>query len=93
MTKTYLIHDNGGRPFLVYVAGNKVWIYKHSKEIIVEDQKDFDNPKYYTELVKEYNAKQVFIGKSPKNELTMYSGGHGSKFTGNSILFKIGITS
>lgn len=89
-SQKYFIHDNGGRPFLVYVAGNKVWIYKHSKEIIVEDQKDFDNPKYYTELVKEYTAKQVFIGKSPKNEMTKYSGGHGPKFTGNSILLKIG---
>ena len=89
-SQKYFIHDNGGRPFLVYVAGNNVWIYKHSKKTVVEDQKDFDNPKYYTELVKEYTAKQVFIGKSPKNEMTKYSGGHGPKFTGNSILLKIG---
>ena len=72
-SQKYFIHDNGGRPFLVYVAGNNVWIYKHSKKTVVEDQKDFDNPKYYTELVKEYTAKQVFIGKSPKNEMTKYS--------------------
>ena len=89
-SKKYFIHDNGGRPFLVYVAGNKVWIYKHSKETIVSDQKDFDNPKYYSELIKEYNAKQVFVGKSPLNDMTKYSGGHGPKFTGNSILLKIG---
>ena len=89
-SQKYFIHDNGGRPFLVYVAGNNVWIYKHSKETVVEDEKDLDNPKYYTELVKEYTAKQVFIGKSPKNEMTKYSGGHGPKFTGNSILLKIG---
>ena len=88
-SKKYFIHDNGGRPFLVYVAGNKVWIYKHSKEVII-DEKGFDNPKYYTELVKEYDAKQVFIGKSPLNEMTKYSAGHGPKFTGNSILLKIG---
>ena len=36
-SKKYFIHDNGGRPFLVYISGNKVWIYKHSKKVIIED--------------------------------------------------------
>jgi len=33
-------------------------------------------------------AERVFIGKSPVNEMTSFSGGHGPKFDGNSILIQ-----
>jgi len=88
-SKKYFMHDNGGRPFLVYVSGNNVWIYKKSNKVII-DEKDYGNPKYYTELVKHYKTQKVFIGNSPKNEMTTFSAGYGKKFNGNSILCKLG---
>lgn len=36
-----------------------------------------------------FDAKKVFIGESPKNKMTTFSGGHGPKFVGNSILLKL----
>jgi hypothetical protein len=41
-----------------------------------------------TNKVKEIKYEDVFIGKSEYNEMTRFSGGHGSKFDGNSILIK-----
>lgn len=49
--KTYLIHDNGGRPFKVYVCKQCVMIYSMT------------NNQYYDKCVKIYNKpKKVFIG-------------------------------
>ena len=49
--KTYLIHDNGGRPFKVYVCKQFVIIYAMT------------NNQYYDKCVKLYNKpKKVFIG-------------------------------
>ena len=31
---------------------------------------------------------EVFIGKSPVNAMTTFSGGHGPRFDGNSVLLK-----
>jgi len=33
--------------------------------------------------------KKIFIGKSPLNKMTEYSGGHGPDFDGNSILLEL----
>ena len=46
----YLIHDNGGRPFLVNINGKDVSIFKLPKG--VEEDKDTSKSDY-TELVKE----------------------------------------
>ena len=62
--KKYLIHDNGGRPFLVNINGKDVSIFKLPKG--VEEDKDTSKSDY-TELVKEYKGvKKIFIGKSVK---------------------------
>lgn len=85
--KKYLIHDNGSRPFLVNINGKDVSIFKLPKSV----GEDKDTTKSdYTELVKEYKGvKKVFIGKSPKIEMTIFSGGYGKNFDGNSILVEI----
>ena len=54
-TKSYLIHDNGIRPFRVEVSGKTVEIYKA------------DNGDNYSELVKSLTVKEVHIGQSPCN--------------------------
>ena len=85
--KKYLIHDNGGRPFLVNINGKDVSIFKLPKG--VEEDRDTSKSDY-TELVKEYKGvKKIFIGKSPKIEMTIFSAGYGKDFDGNSILVEI----
>ena len=86
--KKYLIHDNGGRPFLVNINGKDVSIFKLPKG--VEEDKDTSKSDY-TELVKEYKGvKKVFIGKSVKpNDDTAYYAAWGKEFDGNTILIEI----
>jgi len=88
--KQYLTHDNGGRPFLVTIDGKHVCIYRvpKAKANMLDD---FPANEDYSELVKEYKGvTKIFIGKSSaKSEMAKYSGGHGSKFDGNTILVEI----
>ena len=72
--KKYFIHDNGGRPFLVYVKGKKVFIYKNNK---------------YTKLVKKYIVKKVFIGRSSGPPYADHSKKDAKHFVGNTILLKL----
>ena len=87
--KTYYTHDNGGRPFKVVIDDKKVYVYKYKK------YDEHTNTFLYSEKPIKYEKKNhfkcinIFIGKSPKNPRTIYSGGYGSKFTGNSILLQI----
>ena len=92
--KHYLIHDNGGRPFAVYISSkhDAVSIYKLPEEFKVihyDEIRKKDSYKYYSELIKKYKCKDVFIGKSPKNEMTKSSKGYGKGFDGNTILVKL----
>ncbi len=86
--KQYLIHDNGGRPFLVVINGKNVCIYKLPKDLIENENTSKNN---YTILVKEYkNVKKVFIGKSKKpHKNAVYHSVSGSKYNGNTILLEI----
>jgi hypothetical protein len=36
-----------------------------------------------------HHPKDIFVGKSPLNEMTQFSGGHGRKWNGNSILLHL----
>ncbi|CAJ1418609.1 unnamed protein product [Effrenium voratum] len=75
--ETYLVHDNGGRPFKVKVlrkgeaAPGKVWVYmlKSSEEEL----------KYEDSPILEETVERIFVGTSPK---------HGKVFDGNSLLLK-----
>ena len=86
--KQYLIHDNGGRPFLVVINGKNVRIYKLPKDLIENKN---TSKKDYNELIKEYkNVKKVFIGKSKKpNKNAVFHSVSGSKYNGNTILLEI----
>ena len=80
--RTYYIHDNGGRPFKVTIDKKDVKVYKQYFE--------GDNYSYQDKpiLVFDENIK-IFIGKSPENKMTLFSGGYGPRFDGNSILLHI----
>ena len=86
--KTYFIHDNFNRPYLVYIKDD-VYIYKINKDILknhIYSKKDKDNIWMYTEFIEHIKPKKIFIGKSPKIKMTTLSGGHGKYFDGNTIL-------
>ena len=95
-TKMYRIHDNGGRPFVVYISKARkpqVYIYKMPPNTYFPPNitgRSQLNKHYYTSRIKKYKADKVFIGKSVKNKMTCYSGGYGTKFNGNTILLQIG---
>ena len=78
MTNKYFdVHDNGGRPFRVQIVSPT------EVKIFVRIDIEF-------KLIKTYkNVEKKFIGNSPVNEMTRFSGGYGPKFRGNSILLKL----
>lgn len=84
MENTYLIHDNGGRPFKVEITKNDnyscVQIYKTTKNW---------NCNYETIPILTFETDKIFIGESPLIKMTEFSGGHGTKFDGNSILLHL----
>lgn len=77
----YYTHHNYDRPFLVEISKlsdkDQVKIYK----------KNADKDEY--DLLLEHFTDNVYIGKSPLNEMTEFSGGHGDNFDGNSILLHL----
>lgn len=79
--RVYETHDNGGRPFrVVYDDSNK------RVAILTLDIRKSE----YTILVKEYkHVEKLWVGKSPLNPTSKYSGGYGKKFDGNSILIQL----
>lgn len=44
----------------------------------------------YYSLIEVFKPKKVFVGKSPLNKMTEFSGGYGKKFDGNTILLDMG---
>lgn len=83
--QVYLIHDNGSRPFRVTVRPRNI--------VHVElNMDDIEGPDTYCgpSVNLTINADEVFIGESPRCDMTIWSGGHGPNFKGNSILVKEG---
>jgi len=90
--KKYFIHDNMERPFLVYTNSKDIYIYQIDKKYEIREE-DINKPWTYTKLVKKYkNTVDIYIGKSQKNLKTIYSGGHGKKFDGNTLLVQLSKT-
>ena len=82
--KSYYVLDNAERPFKVDIENNNVIVYK------IEYISNSNDIKYAKEPILIFNnVNNIFIGKSPKNAMTTYSGGHGKKFDGNTILLNI----
>jgi hypothetical protein len=89
--KTYFTHDNGGRPFLIYIGKTIVNIYKFDSDnfSVNYDMTDEQFEYGFTKLVAKYKPLKIFIGKSEKCPQTDYSGAYGKYYDGNSILLKI----
>lgn len=83
----YMIHDNGDRPFTLYINANKkndTIIFKNTYTA------DDDYKKPIEKFIGRLKPKTIFIGKSPKCEMTKFSAGYGKKFYGNTILLYMG---
>ena len=85
--KTYFIHDNGSRPFKVVVNDsngvNSVIVYQ-----VIRNSPGGENDYNMENPVLNSIYETIFIGKSKRNRTTNFSGGYGSSFKGNTILFK-----
>jgi hypothetical protein len=81
MTNIYYIHDNGGRPYKVEIDNNKT---------ILNVFDNYEDSKTYKKNIYSSKYSNIWVGKSPKIEMTEYSGGYGKKFDGNTILIEIG---
>jgi hypothetical protein len=100
--KTYLIHDNGGRPFEVIIEakmikksiesdGNTKYEFAAILKVKIykleQSEIDFDSDsKYGMTPILKFYSDIFFLGKSPLIAMTEFSGGHGSEFDGNTIL-------
>jgi len=85
--KTYFTHDNGGRPFKIIINNldglNSVSVYQ-----VILNSPGGENDYNMDEPVLHKIYEKIFIGKSKRNKTTIFSGGYGSSFKGNTILFK-----
>ena len=72
---TYYTHWNGARPYKVNIENFELKAYS-------EPYYETQSPIYVTRF------GECNFGKSKKNKMTNFSGGHGDDFTGNSILVK-----
>ena len=77
--KSYLTHDNGGRPFKVCIES--------TGEVNVFLAAAQDSASLLT-----VTPQRTFVGVSPLNAMTESSGGHGPEFDGNSVLLVLGET-
>ena len=84
----YFTHGNGARPFKVVTSGMHLEVYTQGGYSCdcPEDECICDCNNFYQNKVCEYDCMRVFIGKSPRNTMTEFSGGYGPEFDGNSIL-------
>ena len=79
----YFIHNNGGRPYKVTVNSDESNTSVHVYKLI-------ENFVYEPEPILTFNPTDVFIGCSPLIKMTIFSGGHGAEFDGNTILLCVG---
>jgi len=79
--RTYMVHDNGGRPFRVEIFSNtELCIYKQSTNA----EKGFPYEPYLKQT-----CQEIWIGQSPECIMTIVGGGFGPAFDGNTILYRL----
>jgi len=92
--QSYLTHDNGGRPFRVDISADGKTVKLHQRVKIdysrYKHAKDYPEDTYHDEPAMVWrHVKNVFVGDSPKTDMTSFSCGFGPKFRGNSILLHL----
>lgn len=85
--KSYLIHDNGGRPFRVEIQGKEVRVFKNMDTYEMVDGK-FTTISKPEKQIKEFIADSIFVGK--KSSKGGYDGLTPKQAEGNSLLLEVG---
>jgi hypothetical protein len=85
--KKYSIHDNGGRPFEVIVAGSNITVMMNMDDFEIKNGQ-YTTIKNPPKQIFKVDAKEVFIGK--KSPTGGYDGLKPSQAEGNSILLGLG---
>lgn len=92
--KEYEIHDNYGRPFIVKVyLEPRIEVYETVSEYDSSDDEDDSEEDHYLKAEEPFfnqTVEKVFIGESPLNDTTEFSGCYGDDFLGNSFLLHMG---
>ena len=84
---SYLINDNGNRPFKVEVSGNIIRIYSGKR--IDDGTDDYDIKRKYNTLIQKLTVHKIYPGESPC-ELALISGFDcGKDSIGNSVLLHL----
>lgn len=90
----YLTHDNGSRPFSVWISPDSVTVRVYKQDWDNYNSDDLDNldssSSNYTKFICEFKPVNIFVGVSQLNDMTEYSAGHGLSFEGNSLLLDLG---
>ncbi|HNO22613.1 MAG TPA: hypothetical protein PKK94_06520 [Leptospiraceae bacterium] len=94
--KVYFMHDNGGRPFVVYLSKEKISVYREvqNKFYVREKDRVWDSDRknawfYIEHVVTKKNFEKVWVGKSISNDMTKWVKTDTKEFLGNSILVKL----
>ena len=92
--KMYQTLDNYETGFVVFISedNKQVHVYGRTNDVICDGENDEndENINLFTNKIITYEPLEIFIGKSPLNIMTKFSGGYGAKWDGNSILLRIG---
>lgn len=94
--KAYFTHDNGGRPFIVYISPKQISVYREvqNKYYVRETDRDRENNHkdawLYIEHVVTKDYLKVWIGESISNKTTTFVCTDNDEFHGSCILVKTG---
>lgn len=90
--KVYTTHDNGSRPFVVYVSKQHATVYRQHSDIDDSEWSKFDrkNRWAYTQQVVQFPIHKCHVGKSPITPTSRGSNGYGKPFDGNTLLLDRG---
>ena len=87
----YKTLDNYDVGFVVLINNDSphtVHVYGRTKDVVIGDIGNNDI-KIFNNLIFECRATEIFVGESNINKMTIYSGGYGRKWSGNSLLLRI----
>lgn len=90
----HFTHDNGGRPYLVYLSKERISVYREVQDKFYVRQRDREHNAndawlYIEQVAAWKNYIKVWIGESIKNNTTTFVGTDNAEFLGNCILVKI----
>lgn len=88
-TNTYFTHNNGDRPYLIYLGDHDAYIYIIDGSIKYDELETLDDQNRifaYTNKVKHFRFQKAFIGKGLYRENTII---YDPEFDGNTVLLKI----